>query len=110
MTGEVEAPVGLEVEAGAAGLLVRGQNRCGVQAVAADDRRRHDPAVDGLAGQCLRRAGHADSQARASAMAAEGKNSTGALRRSAPANINASLRHRSSPTIAIRLMESPCLM
>ena len=50
----------------------------------------------------------ADSHARAFSRSCSGKNSTGALRRSAAANIRARLRHRSCPTIAIRSMASPC--
>src|SRR4029453_5844636 len=51
----------------------------------------------------------AASQVRALAMASLLKNSTGPFRRSALANISAALRHRSSPTIAIRSILSPCL-
>ena len=57
-----------------------------------------------------RSSNQAASQARASASAFcddEEKNSTGARRRSADANISVSCRHRSSPTMAMRSIDSP---
>ena len=50
------------------------------------------------------------SQVDAAAASSVRKNSTGAFRKSATANISAKSRHRSSPTIAMRPTASPCWM
>ena len=72
---------------------------------------RATPDRRGLAGFITRPlvAVQADSQSRAPVSCSGEKNSTGAVRRSALANISDSLLHRSSPTMAIRSIAAPWL-
>ena len=77
-----------------------------------DDLRADTPEIDDSDfHDSLPRGAHAsscDSQPAASRRYGGEKYCTGPSRRSAPANMSISERHRSSPTIAMRSMSAPC--